>query len=76
CHLINITHEAMNDPFALNLTINLLLLGVGSAMFFGNLFAYVNKEKEGKEIYLSRTIFLGSVGLLIALWSGLSILNG
>tara|TARA_B100000029_G_scaffold214895_1_gene212775 strand:+ start:793 stop:993 length:201 start_codon:yes stop_codon:yes gene_type:complete len=66
----------MNDPFALNLTINLLLLGVGSAMFFGNLFAYVNKEKEGKEIYLSRTIFLGSVGLLIALWSGLSILNG
>jgi len=66
----------MNDPFALNLTINLLLFGVGSAMFFGNLFAYVNKEKEGKEIYLSRTIFLGSVGLLIALWSGLSILNG
>ena len=66
----------MNDPFGLNLTINLLLLGVGSAMFFGNLFAYVNKEKEGKEIYLSRTIFLGSVGLLITLWSGLSILNG
>ncbi len=66
----------MNDPFALNLTINLLLLGVGSAMFFGNLFAYVNKEKEGREIYLSRTIFLGAVGLLITLWSGLSILNG
>ncbi len=66
----------MNDPFALNLTINLLLLGVGSAMFFGNLFAYVNKEKEGKEIYLSRTIFLGTIGLLISLWSGLSILNG
>ncbi len=66
----------MNDPFALNLTINLLLLGFSSAMFFGNLFAYFNKEKEGKEIYLSRTIFLGAVGLLIALWSGLSILNG
>jgi len=66
----------MNDPFALNLTINLLLLGVGSAMFFGNLFAYVNKEKEGREIYLLRTIFLGTVGLLITLWSGLSILNG
>ncbi len=66
----------MNDPFALNLTINLLLLGVGAAMFFGNLFAYVNKDNEGKEIYLSRTIFLGSIGLLITLWSGLSILNG
>ena len=42
----------MNDPFALNLTINLLLLGVGGGVFFGNLFAYINKDKEGKEIYL------------------------
>ncbi len=66
----------MNDPFALNLTINLLLLGVGSAMFFGNLFAYVNKDREGKEIYLGRTIFLGTIGFVITLWSTLSILNG
>ena len=66
----------MNDPFALNLTINLLLLGVGAAMFFGNLFAFINKEKEGKEIYLSRTIFLGTIGFFITLWSTLSILNG
>ena len=66
----------MNDPFALNLTINLLLLGVGSAMFFGNLFAYLNKSKEGKEIYLARTIFLGAIGFVIALWSVLSIVNG
>jgi hypothetical protein len=66
----------MNDPFALNLTINLLLLGVGAAMFFGNLFAFINKEKEGKEIYLSRTIFLGTVGFFITLWSVASILNG
>ena len=66
----------MNDPFALNLTINLLLLGVGAAMFFGNLFAYINKNKEGKEIYLSRTIFLGSIGFFITLWSIASILNG
>ena len=66
----------MNDPFALNLTINLLLLGVGAAMFSGNLFAYINKDKEGKEIYLSRTIFLGSIGFFITLWSVASILNG
>jgi len=66
----------MNDPFALNLTINLLLLGVGAAMFFGNLFAFINKEKEGKEIYLSRTIFLGTIGFFITLWSVASILNG
>ena len=66
----------MNDPFALNLTINLLLLGVGSAMFFGNLFAYLNKSKEGKEIYLARTIFLGIFGFVITLLSVLSIVNG
>ena len=66
----------MNDPFALNLTINLLLLGVGAAMFFGNLFAYINKNKEGKKIYLSRTIFLGTIGFFITLWSVASILNG
>ncbi len=66
----------MNDPFALNLTINLLLLGVGAAMFFGNLFAYINKNKESKEIYLSRTIFLGTIGFFITLWSVASILNG
>ncbi len=65
----------MNDPFALDLTINLLLLGVGAAMFSGNLFAYINKDKEGKEIYLSRTIFLGTIGLFITLWSVASILN-
>ena len=66
----------MNDPFALNLTINLLLLGVGSAMFLGNMFAYINKDKEDKEIYLGRTIFLGAIGFVITLWSTLSILNG
>ena len=66
----------MNDPFALNLTINLLLLGVGGGVFFGNLFAYINKDKEGEEIYLGRTIFLGTTGFVITLWSILSILNG
>ena len=66
----------MNDPFALNLTINLLLLGIGSAMFIGNLFAYINKNKEGRKIYLARTIFLGAIGFFITLWSVLSIVNG
>ena len=66
----------MNDPFALNLTINLLLLVFGGGVFFGNLFAYINKDKEGKEIYLGRTIFLGTIGFVITLWSILSILNG
>ncbi len=66
----------MNDPFALNLTINLLLLGVGGGVFFGNLFAYINQDKEDREIYLGRTIFLGTIGFVITLWSILSILNG
>ncbi len=66
----------MNDLFALNLTINLLLLGIGAGVFCGNLFAYINKDKEDREIYIGRTIFLGSVGFVITLWSLLSILNG
>ena len=41
----------MNDPFALNLTINLLLLGVGGAMFAGNLFAYINKRQYIRRIW-------------------------
>ena len=64
----------MNDPFALNLTINLLLLGVGSAMFFKP-FCLSNKSKEGKEIYLARTIFLGIIGFVITLWAVLSIVK-
>jgi len=36
----------MNDPFALDLTIILLLLGVGAAMIAGNLAAFFNKNHK------------------------------
>ena len=35
----------MNDPFALDLTIRLLMLGLGSAMFAGSFLAFINKDK-------------------------------
>ena len=65
----------MNDPFALDLTIILLLLGVGAAMVAGNLAAFFNKNHNGEKIYLRRTIFLTVVGLLITLWSFASFIN-
>ena len=65
----------MDDPFALDLTINLLLLGFGGAMFAGSLFAYFGRNYREEEFYASRTLFLGSVGLFITLWTAASILN-
>ena len=65
----------MNDPFALDLTIILLLLGVGAAMVAGNLAAFFNKNHNGEKIYLKRTIFLTVVGFLITLWSVASLIN-
>ena len=66
----------MNDPFALDLTIILLLLGVGAAMVVaGNLAAFFNKDHKKENMYLTRTIFLTSVGLLITIWSIASLIN-
>ena len=65
----------MNDPFALDLTIILLLLGVGAAMVVGNFAAFFNKNHRRENIYLRRTIFLTGVGLLITLWSIASLIN-
>jgi len=65
----------MDDPFALDLTINLLLLGFGGAMFAGSLFAYFGRNYREEEFYSSRTLFLGSIGLFITLWTAASILN-
>tara|TARA_B100001250_G_scaffold141528_1_gene121065 strand:+ start:972 stop:1172 length:201 start_codon:yes stop_codon:yes gene_type:complete len=65
----------MNDPFALDLTIILLLLGVGAAMVAGNLAAFFNKNENKENIYMSRTIFLITVGLLITIWSIASLIN-
>ena len=65
----------MDDPFALDLTINLLLLGFGGAMFVGSLFAYFGRNYREEEFYASRTLFLGSIGLFITLWTAASILN-
>ncbi len=65
----------MNDPFALDLTIILLLLGVGAAMVAGNLAAFFNKNENKENIYMRRTIFLITVGLFITIWSIASLIN-
>ena len=65
----------MNDPVALDLTIILLLLGVGAAMVAGNIVALVKSNKEGTEIFFTRTIFLTIVGLVITIWSIASLIN-
>ena len=65
----------MNDPFALDLTIILLLLGIGAAMVAGNVAAFFNKNKNFENLYMRRSIFLLVVGLLITFWSIASLLN-
>ena len=65
----------MNDPFALDLTIILLLLGVGAAMVAGNLAAFFNKNKNRENMYVQRTIFLTVVGLIITIWSIASLIS-
>ena len=65
----------MNDPFALDLTIILLLLGVGAAMVAGNVAALLKSNKEENEIFFTRTIFLTIVGLVITIWSIASLIN-
>lgn len=65
----------MNDPFALDLTIILLLFGVGAAMVAGNIAALLKSNKEGTEIFFTRTIFLTIVGLVITIWSIASLIN-
>lgn len=65
----------MNDPFALDLTINLLLLGFGGAMFAGSLFAYFGRNFREEKFYAPRTLFLGTIGLFITLWTIASIVN-
>ena len=68
-------NNVMNDPFALDLTIRLLLLGLGSAMFVGSLLAYINRNKNKENFYKSRTIFLGIVGFTITVWTIVSLIN-
>lgn len=65
----------MNDLFALNLTIRLLMLGLGSAMFIGSLLAYINRNKNEKDIYIIRTLVLGLIGFVITFWVIASLLN-
>ncbi|MDB4823551.1 hypothetical protein OAH44_02365 [Acidimicrobiia bacterium] len=65
----------MDDPFALDLTINLLLLGFGGAMFAGSLFAYFGRNYREEEFYASRTFFLGGIGFFITFWAIASIVN-
>ena len=49
----------MNDPFALDLTIRLLMLGLGSAMFAGSFLAFINKDKNDNEFYNQEQFFWG-----------------
>ena len=65
----------MDDPFALDLTINLLLLGFGGAMFAGSLFDYFGRNYREEEFYASRTLFLGGIGFFITFWTIASIVN-
>ena len=65
----------MNDPFALDLTIILLLFGVGAAMVAGNVAALLKSNKEGTEIFFTGSIFLTIVGLVITIWSVASLIN-
>ena len=65
----------MNDPFALDLTIILLLLGIGSAMVAGNVAAFFKNNENFENLYMRRSIFLIFVGLLITFWSIASLLN-
>ena len=65
----------MEDPFALDLTIILLLLGIGTAMVAGNLAAIIKSKKDGSEFFLTRTLFLLSIGLIISSWSIASLIN-
>ncbi len=65
----------MNDPFALDLTIILLLLGVGAAMVAGNVAALLKSNKEDTEIFFTRTIFLTIIGFVITIWSIASLIN-
>lgn len=65
----------MNDLFALDLTINLLLLGVGAAMVAGNLTALFKNNSEDQKLYFSRTVFLTVIGTIITIWSIASIIN-
>ena len=61
-----------SDPFALNLTINLLLLSVGMAMFIGSLFALIKKDGMG-DLYKGRTVFLAIAGFIVIIWTILSL---
>ncbi len=65
----------MNDPFALDLTIILLLLGIGAAMVAGNVAAFFNKNENYENLYIKRSVFLTIVGLIITLWSIASLIN-
>ena len=65
----------MNDPFALDLTIILLIFGVGTAMVAGNLAAIIKSKRDNTELFLSRTLFLLSVGLVISTWSIASLIS-
>ena len=65
----------MNDPFALDLTIILLIFGVGTAMVAGNLAAIIKSKRDNTELFLSRTVFLLSIGLVISTWSIASLIS-
>ena len=44
-------------------------------MIVGNLAAIIKSRKDGTELFLSRTIFLMSIGLVISSWSIASLIS-
>ncbi len=71
----------MEEILNLNLLIKQIALAFGLAMLLGNLFAVI-QHKRGKapkgetgELRTGRAYWLLSVGTLIAIWGGVSLLN-
>ena len=58
-----------------------MLLGVGLAMLIGNGFAWWKHRRdetpdfEGAEFRPGRVVFLGGIGLVIAVWAGVSLIG-
>ncbi len=58
-----------------------MLLGVGLAMLIGNGFAWWKHRRnetpdfEGAQFRPGRVVFLGGIGLFIAIWAGLSLIG-
>ena len=64
----------MEGLFSLDETVALLVLGVGAAMILGNLVALVRgRRQEPEHLYVGRAWFLMLTGVVITVWSIVSL---